>query len=411
MVDGGEKLKVLCVNKFHYVKGGADRSYFEWSELLEKKGHEVVFFSMLHERNRATPYAAYFVDNIEFFDHAGRRNLPGLALRVLYSWQARRRIESLIEDTKPEIAHLHNIAHQLSPSILDSLKKYQLPVVQTVHDYKFGCPTYSFFAQGQICERCKRHRYYNAVLQRCNRGSVSASLLNCLEMYFHKLIGIYDNVDLFISPSDFLREKMIEYGFSPERIVRVPNFIATDQYVPSYTYEDYFLFFGRLVSFKGVSTLLEAMRFVKESQLCIVGEGELRGELEAYAKEQGIENIAFLGYKSGEELKSIIRDSMFTVIPSEWYENLPYAILESFALGTPALAADIGGMPELIEPGVDGLLFELGNVTDLVEKIRYLLANRRLLAEMGKRARAKIEHEYDPETHYEHVMQVYERLL
>lgn len=404
-------MKVLSVNKFHYIRGGADRLYLEWSELLEKKGHEIVYFSMQHERNQATKYARYFVENVDFFDNGGSRSLPGMALRVLYSPQARRRIELLIEETRPEIAHLHNIAHQLSPSILDSLKKQGLPVVQTVHDYKFGCPTYSFFTQGQVCERCKGHRYYNAVLHRCNRGSLSASLLNCVEMYFHQLIGIYDKVDLFISPSDFLREKMIEYGFSPERIVRIPNFVDTNQYVPSYTSDGYFLFVGRLVSFKGVSTLLEAMRSVQESLLYIVGEGELREQLEARAREEAIENVSFLGYQSGPELKSLIANAMFTVTPSEWYENMPYAILESFALGTPVLAANIGGMPELIEPGVNGLLFEPGSVVDLVEKIRYLLLNRQQLASMGKRARAKIECEYDAETHYDRVVQVYERLL
>ncbi len=404
-------MKVLSVNKFHYVKGGADRLYLEWSELLEKKGHEIVYFSMQHERNQATTYARYFVENVEFFNNGGRRNLPSMALRVLYSRQARRRIELLIEDTRPEIAHLHNIAHQLSPSILDSLKKHGLPVVQTVHDYKFGCPTYSFFTQGQVCERCKGHHYYNAALHRCNRGSLSASLLNCVEMYFHQLIGIYDKVDLFISPSDFLREKMIEYGFSPERIIWIPNFVDTNRYVPSYTSDGYFLFVGRLVSFKGVSTLLEAMRSVQESLLYIVGEGELREQLEARAKEESIQNVSFLGYQSGPELKSLIANAMFTVTPSEWYENMPYAILESFALGTPVLAANIGGMPELIEPGVNGLLFEPGSVVDLVEKIRYLLLNRQQLASMGKRARAKIEREYDAETHYERVMQAYERFL
>ena len=400
----------MSVNKFHYLSGGADRYYFEWSEVLEKKGHEVVFFSMRHERNPATPYAKYFVDEVEFFN-TGMRNLPAMAIRVLYSWQARKRIELLIRDTTPEIAHLHNIAHQLSPSILDSLKRYHLPIVQTVHDYKFGCPTYSFFVQGQVCERCKGGHYYNVVLQRCNRGSLAASLLNCLEMYFHRWIGIYNNVDLFIAPSNFVREKMIEYGISSERVVWVPHFIAIDQYVPEYTHDDYFLFFGRLAPFKGLSTLLSAMRFVKESQLYIVGEGELREELESYAEEQDIENVAFLGYKSGEELKSIIRNSMFTIIPSEWYEVLGFVILESFALGTPVLAANIGGMPELMDPSVDGLLFEPGSVADLVEKIQYLLANRQLLAEMGRQARAKIEREYDGETHYERMMEIYGGLL
>ena len=408
--DDNRKLKVLSVNKFHHITGGADRHYLEWSHLLERRGHTVIPFSMHHERNQDTPYARYFVDKVDFFD-SRTRDLPAMALRVLYSTQARKRIEALIQDTQPDIAHLHNVAHQLSPSILHSLKKFGIPVIQTVHDYKFGCPAYMFYTEGQVCERCKGRRYYNVVLHKCNHGSLAASALNCAEMYFHELIGIYDNVDLYISPSNFLREKMIDYGVSAARVVRIPNFIALDQYTPDYTHSDYFLFCGRLLGIKGIRTLMAAMQFIKEPQLYVVGDGELRHELESYASERGMDNVSFLGYKSGEELKSIIAKSMFSVIPSEWYENLPYAVLESFALGTPVLAANLGGIPELIEPGVDGVLFKPGDVADLVEKIRDLVAHRQSLPEMGRLARAKIERQYDADSHYNRVMSLYRTLL
>ena len=406
----GRQLRVLSVNKFHHITGGADRCYFEWSDLLERRGNAVIPFSMSHERNEPTAYARYFVDKVDFFNST-TRDLPAVAMRVLYSTQARRRIEALIEDTRPDVAHLHNVAHQLSPSILHSLRESRIPVIQTVHDYKFGCPTYKFYTAGHVCEDCKGHRYYNAVLHKCNRGSLAASALNCLEMYFHELIGIYDNVDTYIAPSNFIREKMIEYGVSPQRVVRIPNFIAVDQFTPRYAPEDYFLFCGRLLPFKGIITLIAAMESVKESQLYVVGEGELREDLESYVAAHGMKNVRFLGYQSGEDLKSIIANSMFSVIPSEWYENLPYAVLESFALGTPVVAADIGGIPELIGPDVDGVLFEPGNVDDLAEKIQHLVSNRRSLPEMGRRARAKIEQEYDPDTHYERVMSIYRGLL
>jgi len=408
--DDKQSLRVLSVNKFHHVTGGADRYYLEWSRLLERRGHTVIPFSMHHERNLETPYDRYFVDKVDFFD-SRTRDLPAMALRVLYSTQARKRIEALIEDTQPDIAHLHNVAHQLSPSILHSLKKFGIPVIQTVHDYKFGCPAYMFYTEGQVCERCKGHRYYNVVLHKCNHGSLAASALNCAEMYLYEVMGIYSNVDLYISPSNFLREKMIEYGVSPTRVVWIPNFIALDEYTPEYTHSDYFLFFGRLLGLKGIRTLLSAMQSINEAQLYVVGEGELRPELESYVSEHGLDNVSFLGYKSGEELKSIIAKSMFSVIPSEWYENLPYAVLESFALGTPVLAANLGGIPELIEPGVDGVLFKPGDVADLVEKIRDLVAHRQSLPEMGRLARAKIERQYDADSHYNRVMSLYRTLL
>ena len=410
MDDDSQKLRVLSVNKFHHVTGGADRYYLEWSRLLERRGHEVIPFSMQDERNQETPYARYFVDRVDFFDSRAR-DLPAMALRVLYSTQARKRIEALIRDTQPNIAHLHNIAHQLSPSILHSLKKFHIPVIQTVHDYKFGCPAYMFYTHGRVCERCKGRRYYNVVLHKCNHGALAASALNCAEMYLHELLGMYKNVDLYISPSNFLRKKMIEYGISPERVLWVPNFITLEEYSPDYSHDDYFLFCGRLLELKGIRTLIAAMEHIKEPRLYVVGDGELRHELESYAAQRGMDNVSFLGYKSGEELKSIIAKSMFSVIPSEWYENLPYAILESFALGTPVLASNIGGIPELIAPGVDGALFQPGDVADLVARIRELVARRESLAEMGRRARAKIEKQYGAEAHYESMMSLYKALL
>ena len=405
-----KQLRVLSVNKFHYITGGADRCYLEWADLLERRGHAAIPFAMQHERNQPTPYSKYFVDEVDFFN-SRMRDFPAMAMRVLYSVQARKRIEALIRQTQPDVAHLHNVAHQLSPSILHSLKKHRIPVVQTAHDYKFGCPAYKFYTEGKVCERCKGRRYYNVLLHRCNRGSLAASALNCVETYFHELIGIYDNVDSFISPSNFLRQKMIEYGVAPERVVWIPNFIALDQYRPEYTHGDYFLFCGRLLDIKGVRTLMAAMEFIKDPHLYVVGDGELRPELESYASERGIHNVSFLGYRSGEELKSIIAKSMFSVIPSEWYENLPYAVLESFALGTPVVAANIGGIPELIEEGVDGVLFNPGDVDDLVDKMQSLLTQRQSLPEMGRQARTKIEQQYNAEAHYQSVMSLYHRLL
>lgn len=405
-------MRILAVNKFYHIRGGSDRYFFELARLQEGKGHQVIPFSMHHERNRSTPYAPFFVSRIEFFEDGRALHSLRAALRVLYSWEAGQNICRLVEATKPEIAHLHIICHQISPSILPSLKRYGLPVVQTLHEYKRICPTYSLVAHGRICERCKGHRYYQAVLQRCNRGSLAASLLNCLEMYLHKSLHIYEkNIDLFITPSDFMRRKMIEFGMAGRKIVHIPNFIQASRYQPSYRYGGYFLYVGRLIEIKGLFTLLKAMKRIRGSKLYIVGEGELRPQLERYAIRAGMENIRFLGYRSGEELNSLIRNSMFTVLPSEWYENFPMAIMESLALGKPVIGARIGGIPELIEEGVDGLLFQPGEVEDLTVKINRLLEKKHLLAEMGKAGRDKIERKYGAEEHYRHMMELYSRVL
>jgi glycosyltransferase involved in cell wall biosynthesis len=406
------KVRVLAANKFYYLRGGAERYFFGLCHILEERGHQIIPFSMLDGRNCPSPYSEFFVSHIEFFEPKTLLQKLAAAQRVLYSSEAKRQIEALLIQTKPRIAHLHNIAHHISPSILHSLKKYGIPVVQTLHDYKLICPTYTLVSAGRICERCRKYRYYNVVLHRCNRGSLAASLLGCIEMYLHKLWRTYEkNVDLFISPSQFLRRKLVEYGFDEHKIAHLPNFIDADDYPFHYAADsDYFVFVGRLIPIKGVLTLLKAMEEVKHFRLLVVGEGYLRPELERYAEGEKL-GVEFLGYKSGHELEQIIKGSLFTVVPSEWYENLPYAILEAFAMGKPVVGSDIGGIPELIEHGANGLLFKAGNAQDLASKIHYLLDHRQMIPEMGRRAREKVEKTYNPESHYQRIISIYNSLI
>lgn len=402
-------MRILQINKFYYLRGGAERYLFEIERVLEEKGHEVIPFSMHDMRNRHSPYSKYFVSNIDFRIPMSLGKKFKVVPRVLFSKEAKETIELLIEDTKPDVAHLHNIAHQISPSILFPLQKHNIPVVQTLHDYKLICPTYTLFTNGEICERCRGVRYYNVLLQRCNRGLISASLLNCIEMYFHKVIRAYDRVDLFISPSRFLKEKLIEHGIARERIVHLSNALRADEFSPQYNTSGYILYFGRISPEKGLLTLIQAMRSIPEIQLRIIGEGPLTGRLEHSIEHESVKNVYLMGSLHGEELNNTIRDSIFTVLPSEWYENYPYSILESFALGKPVVGSRIGGIPELIRHGETGLTFEAGNVEDLSEKIRELFLNPDGIVRMGMQARRWMEKESNVDTHYEDLMKMYEK--
>lgn len=405
-------MKVLLVNKYFYLKGGPERHISKISKILEAKGHQAIPFSMQDERNEPTPYAKYFVSRVDFSSPMSLWDKLRMVPRVIYFLEAKEKIEALIRKVKPDIAHLHNIAHQISPSILHSLKKFGLPVIQTLHDYKLICPTYKMVAGGRICERCKGHQYYQAVLQRCNKGSFSFSLLNCVEMYIHKFSGIYEkNVDLFIAPSSFLHNKIIEFGINGKKVVHIPNFIDAEGYSPKYNGENYLVYFGKVSPEKGLFTLVQAIKNIKTSKLLIIGEGELKRNLENYVLQKNIVNVKFLGHIKGERLKRTIRNSLFAILPSEWYENCPYSILEAFALGKPVIGSDIGGIPELIEDGVNGLLFESGNSEELSEKIAYLISRPRLREQMGKNARKKVEEKYNPELYYQKVMGVYQKLL
>ncbi len=403
-------LRILMCNAFHYERGGSEVYTFALSRELERRGHEVIPFSMSDERNHPSAYEEFFVSNADFSELPrgldSARNLR-TAGRVLYSLEAKRKVLRLIERTSPGIAHVHNIAHHLSPSILSGIRSQGLPIVQTLHDYKLVCPNSLLFCRGRVCERCRRRRYYQAVIQRCKRDSLMASALAAIELYSHKLMGIYENnVDVFIAPSEFLRHTMIRFGIQPGKIVHIPQFIDVEAYTPRYDHEDYFLYFGRLSSEKGVRVLVNATKKLAGAKMFVAGEGPLRQQLERLAGDT--DSIRFLGYVRRDGLKELVRNSMFVVVPSECYENAPMSVYEAFALGKPVIGSRIGGIPELIEPDSDGLLFEPGDADDLADKMRHLLEHKSVIRQMGKAARDKVEKKYSAVVHLEAVMNLYQ---
>lgn len=408
-------MKILMVNSFNYVRGGAERCFLDLSALLEARGHEVVPFAMQHPLNRPSDYDIDFVSYMDFPTELAK---PGIgpkmevAERILYSREARRKIEQLVAETQPDLVHIHGFIHEMSTSILPALKKAGLPVIQTLHDYKIVCPNTTFISQETICERCRGHRYYNIARYRCKRGSLMASVLAGAEMYFHEIFRLYEpNIDLFISPSDFLAAKVQEHGIR-KPIVTIPNFINPGQFQPRYEPENYFIFVGRLVRTKGILTLLEAMRRIDTTaELRIAGAGELEAELRAFVATHGLNNVKFLGHLDTAQLTRTMQGALFTVQPSEWYENYSMTVIESLACGTPVVGARIGGIPEQIRDGRNGLLFESGNAAELAEKMQALLDQRELAIEMGRNGRRQVEKVNGPDAHYEQTLRAYEQVL
>ncbi|MBN1179956.1 MAG: glycosyltransferase family 4 protein [Anaerolineae bacterium] len=409
-------MKILMCNSFFYLRGGVERCFFGLSDLLVQHGHQVIPFCMAHPRNRPSECARYFVSQIDFPSLLERKT--GLAAklkvaeRVVYFREAKEKFEQLVRDTQPDVVHVQEIDHEISPSILPVAKRFGLPVVQTLHDYKRICPNTNFVSHGEVCERCRRFYYLPVVWRRCKRGSLPASLLACFEMYAEKLSRIYErNVDAFITPSRFLQRKLAQHGFTAPTI-HLPNFIDVDRFTPVYEPSDYFLFFGRLVRLKGVETLFEAMRHVDASaKLVVVGEGELEGTLRAYAHRHGISNVTFRGYLDTEALIPLIQHAAFTVFPSECYENYPMALLESLACGTPVIGSNMGGIPEIVEDEHNGLLFSPGNAPQLAERIQFLLNHRSRAVEMGRNGRCQVEAINHPQRHYEQMVGIYRQVM
>jgi len=406
-------VKILMAHKFYYYSGGADKYFLDLASLMEEHGHQVIPLSMRHPRNLKSEFSDYFVSRWDA-DAKGFTTKVRNALRMIHSFEAASAMKRLIADTKPDIAHLHHIYHQLSSSILYPLADAGVPVVQTVHDYKLVCPNYKLFnpRTGLPCDRCMGHAYYHAIFERCLQDSALAGAAGCVEAYWTLLSRVYKSkVALFTVSNDHLKGKLLSYGISPERIDIIPNFIDLDAYEPKYGSEGYVLYFGRISTEKGILTLIEAMERLPSLLLRIVGDGAQLSSLQAYVGERSLDNIHFLGPAWDEDLKPILAGAMFVVVPSVWPENSPFVIYQSFAAGKPVIGSRVGGIPDLIDDGKNGLLFEPQDVRGLADKIEYLASQPDLVVEMGREAREKAEREYDPQVHYETMMSIYERVL
>ncbi len=407
----GIHVEILLVNKYFWLKGGSERVFFAEAELLKTKGHELVFFSMKDQKNFSSPDAVYFVDHVDYENPAVWGRKIRQSMNILYSSEAVRKMRRLLRDHKPDIVHLHNIHHQISPSILDALHEYHIPAVMTLHDFKLVCPVYSLLSNGSLCQSCAGGRYYRCLIKRCNKKSYAKSLVNAVEMYLHhNFLHIYDRIQAFVSPSLFLKDKMREMGFKRE-IIFLPNFIKAAEYEPCYTWaERSIIYFGRISAEKGILTLIRAVEGL-DVALTIIGDGPLKTSLESEARRGGRTDIRFRGYKTGGELKREIVKAMFAVLPSECYENNPRSVIEAFALGKPVIGSRIGGIPELVRDGRTGLTFTPGNSDDLKDKIYYLLTRPGMITEMGRNARSYIERELTPEKHYNDLMEIYGSVL
>ncbi|MFQ5822507.1 MAG: glycosyltransferase family 4 protein [bacterium] len=409
-------MRILTIDKFYFIKGGAERYYFELKRILEEHGHTVIPFSMVHPDNYDTPYSDYFVDHIEFNGLSTLRSIvesPKIIGRILYSKQAKQGIKRLIDDTNPDIAHLHMIDHQLSPSILDVLRDANIPVIQTLHQYKHVCPSYRLFntRTAQICEKCLDGHLWHPMVEKCHKDSIISSALLVVEAYFHRWLRIYENIDLFHAPSEFMRQKMISGGFSKEKIVKQYYTIRLSDYPFYQDFKDYLIYFGRLSEEKGLLNLLTAMKKVKRLKLLIVGDGPQCVELEKLALKLGLNNVTFVGLKFGAELKQLVSQSRFVVVPSLWYDNSPLVIYEAFAMGKPVIGSNIGGISELIDPGENGYLFSPNDIESLLSYINELGRDNKKVRRFGQNARMKAEKEFNPTLHYQWIMNIYNELL
>ena len=404
-------MKILQVNSFYYNRGGDSTCMFQTTDLLRSHGHDVVHFSMQHPQNFPNKYSSYwpsYIDYREAIKDKSLKNFTKVINRTIYSVEAKKCISNFLDDVRPDIVHIHNILHHITPSILSEIKKRGIPIVWTLHDYTVICPNTSLLTdQGEVCEACKPTKFYMAPIKRCKKNSLGASLIAMFENYTHRLLSLYRHVDVFIAPSDFLRRKFIEYGIGA-RVIVLNNFIDTEKLKYNSIDKGYYLYVGRIHHSKGIDVLIEAAKACADIPLKIVGDGDI---LDNFRAMNLPDNIEFTGFKQGDELITLIAGAMFTVVPSQLYENFPYSVLESMAMGKAVIGANMGGIPEQIEHGVNGYLFNHKDVSALSDYIKQLADIPELRAAMGREARTRVEKLYSSSVHYEKLMNIYENTL
>lgn len=402
-------MKILLINKYNFIKGGSEVYTFGLKKMLIRDGHEVIDFSMKNEKNLSSKYNKYFVDEVDYTRKDIKSKIKN-SVNLIYSKESYKKLCALIEDTKPDIAHVNLIYHQLTPSILHALKKYNIPIIFTSHDYKIICPNYKLYNKN-LCAECIKGKYINCAKNGCHKNSKVFSLLLTMEAYLHKYLKSYELCDKIICPSEFMKEKLIEHGIDEEKLIYIPNFINPDYYFESKKYKDVrkertILYYGRLSEEKGVLNLLQAVNLTKKDFILkIIGTGPEISKIEEYIKNNNLTNVQLLGFKSGKELFEEISKAYCTVIPAIWHEVFGLTIIESYAFGTPVIGANLGGISEIIKDEVTG--FKFNDVEELNLKIQRILdMDSTEYNNMIKNCLCEAE-KYAPEKIYKMILAVY----
>jgi len=399
-------MKVLVANNYYYLRGGCERVMFNDIKAMSAHGIEVVPFSAADPENDPTPYSSYFVPgaDIRATSLLGRAEA---AVDAIHCGRTAQAFAKMLDETKPDLVHCHNVYGRLSTSILAVAKKRSVPVVLTVHDYKVVCPSYVMLKKGKPCSACIDGGYYRCAANRCHKGQLAPSVIYSIEAYWARMTGNYGSVSAFLCPSRFIAGLLRQSGIDDKRVVYHANCLEPDDYRPSYEGQ-YVLSVGRLSHEKGLPTFLEAMLRTK-IPVRVAGTGPMHDSLRKMAERDG-GSIVLEGHCSGDKLAELYRNAAFVVVPSEWYENAPMSILESFAYGKAVIGTRIGGIPELITEGEHGLLVDPGAKDQLRAAICELWNNRDAQRGMGRNARWLVETKFAQSSRTTSLLSIYKSM-
>lgn len=414
-------MKILIAHKYWYHRDGSTTHIADLADMLLDRGHEVIPFGMKSARlgegfseelkKLIMHYEPFFVSEVDFHAPRSIARKFSVWLRTIYSLEAKRQFEKLITHEHPDIVHIHNIYHHISPSILDVCAREKIPVIQTIHDYKLICPNYQLFANGTIDEGCLGGRYFHDVFNRSVHGSLTLGIAAALEMTVHRIWGLIRKpISTFIVPSVCVREKLIADGIDASQIEVLQHFVKP--YVaPIAVKEDYLLCVGRLSEEKGFQIAIEALRFLSHS-LVIAGSGPFEKELRALTMRMGVNSrVEMVGIVDQKKIQELMARAVCTLVPSLWHEPFGYVIPESFLALTPVVGSDCGAIPELLTPISRELVVPSGDPQALARAVTALLDQPEKSRQLAQNGREYFLRENSAEHYYDSLIRIYNDVI
>lgn len=402
-------MKIILVNKFHYRRGGAETYYFDLGEILAKRGHEVHYFSMADCLNDKVKDEKYFVSHQEYVSAKKFGEKIKAFLTTVYSIEAKNKLEKMIKDFQPDIVHINNYHRQLSCSIFDAVRRYNIPIVMTAHDATNICPQI-YMNYKEACTKCSNGKYYHCLIKKCVKNSLLMSFAGMVEGYISKYKEVYKKIDCLISPSKYLAKIYINDGFDQNKLVILHNAKKIETIDKNiWNSRNYAIFFGRLSKEKGIITLLEAISKVEICPVYIIGDGPEKENIVDFIEKKHMQNkVKLFGYKTGLELNELILGAKFAILPSETPENCPYGVVEAFAKGVPVIGSNLGGIPELIDDRVNGWIFNAGNSYSLAKALQEADKNAEKMYDICLK---KAQKEYSMDYYCKQIENLYDKVI
>ncbi len=404
------KLNILLLNWTWFPSGGDWTYVNSMFNLYTEKGNKVIPFSCKDNRNFESEYSEYFYDK---FDSESKNPLK--LRRNINSAGAK--LENLIKSNRIDVAHLNNLNHYVTPKFLRILSKHSIPIIITVHDYKFFCSLTTFFRNRQVCEECSGGKFIRCTVNKCKGGKLLPSLYSSIQNYYYNIIRIYNRIDYFICPSEFIRQIFIKNGYDENKLITIYHFYEKEiiNNVNKLTNEKsnnkrYITYLGRVEENKGIRTLINAVAELPDVNLTVIGYGNLLKEMKEYCKNKNITNIEFTGNKERKDALYNVMQSKFLVVPSIWYEVFGYTVIEGMLLGKPVIASDSGALPELINNGKNGFIYKSGSVSELKETIMSLYYDDNKINSLGNTAKERAYEITDRDSYYDKIEEVFKRL-